>query len=352
MAVTRAVGVVEDPRFREHRGPPGHPERAERLVAVHEALAEREQELSHLAPRAAQDDEILLAHGHEQLAKVRAAVAHAPAHLDPDTYVSEESLNVARLAAGASADLALAVARGRLDAGFAAVRPPGHHAEPDRAMGFCLFNNVAIAARVLQRELRLDRILIVDWDVHHGNGTQALFEADPSVLFFSTHQFPYYPGTGSALEMGRGRGEGETVNVPLPAACGDAEYVGAFQRLLVPVALRYQPQMILVSAGFDAHQEDPLASMDVSESGFGAMASIVRRLADELCQGRVVMVLEGGYAAASLREGTRAALGALLSPDAPPLPAAVEAPPGSNLWRAVEQVVAVHGRRNPDLGAA
>lgn len=219
-------------------------------------------------------------------------------------------------------------------------------------MGFCLFNNVAIAARALQREERLDRILIVDWDVHHGNGTQALFTDDPSVLFFSTHQFPYYPGTGAAREAGHGRGEGATVNVPLPAACGDAEYVGVFQRLLVPVALRYRPQMILVSAGFDAHREDPLASMEVSEDGFRAMATIVRRLADELCEGRVMCVLEGGYAASALREGTAALLDVLLAPAAPSIPAAVEPIPGSNLYRAVDQVVSVHGGRNRGLGSA
>jgi acetoin utilization deacetylase AcuC-like enzyme len=352
MAVTRRVGVVENPRFLEHRAPYDHPECPERLRPVHESIAERAGELVPVPPREAEDDEILLAHGRDHLEGIRAAVRHAPAQLDPDTYVSPESLSVARLAAGAAADLACAVAQGRLTAGFAAVRPPGHHAEPNRPMGFCLFNNVAIAARAVQRSEQLDRILIVDWDVHHGNGTQSLFEEDPSVLFFSTHQFPYYPGTGAAGERGLGRGEGETVNVPLPAACGDPEYVAAFQRLLVPVALRYRPQMILVSAGFDAHRADPLASMEVSEEGFHSMASVVRRLADELCEGRVACVLEGGYATESLREGTRALLDVLLAPEAPRAEAPVAVAPGGNLSRVVERVVAVHGRRNPGLGAA
>jgi acetoin utilization deacetylase AcuC-like enzyme len=352
MAVTRAVGVVEDPRFRAHRAPFDHPERPERLLPVHEAIAARAGELRPMAARAAEDEELLLAHGPAHLQQVRDAVDHGRGQLDADTYVCAESLAVARLAAGSAADLACAVARGELAAGFAAVRPPGHHAEPDRPMGFCLFNNIAVAARALQRSERLDRILIVDWDVHHGNGTQARFEEDPSVLFFSTHQFPYYPGTGAAGERGRGRGEGETVNVPLPAASGDAEYVGAFQRLLVPVALRFRPEMIIVSAGFDAHREDPLASMEVSEAGFRGLAGIVRSLADELCGGRMVCVLEGGYAEASLREGTRALLDVLLASEAPPLPAAVEAIPGGNLSRAVDRVVAVHGHRNPGLGAA
>ena len=351
MSVTRPVGGVEDPRYRDHRAPFGHPECPERLLAVHEAIAERGRELLHVAPRPADDDELLLAHGLDHLARVRSAVRRAPAQLDADTYVCPESLETARLAAGATVDLCRAVARGELRSGFAAVRPPGHHAEPGRPMGFCLFNNVAIAARALQKEERLGRILIVDWDVHHGNGTQALFEEDPSVLFFSTHQFPYYPGTGAAAEAGRGRGEGETVNVPLPAACGDAEYVGAFQRLLVPIALRFRPEMILVSAGFDAHRADPLASMEVTGEGFAAMAAIVRALADDLCGGRLALVLEGGYAAESLVEGTRGSLDALLSESTPSLPETPDLEPGSTLWRVVERVVAVHGHRNPHLGA-
>ncbi len=352
MPVTRTVGVVEDPRYRDHRAPAGHPERPERLAAVEEAIAERTSRFVPMPSREADDAELLLAHGREHLAQIAAAVSRAPAQLDPDTYVSPASLHVARLAAGSAADLADAVAAGRLDAGFAAVRPPGHHAEPGRAMGFCLFNNVGIAVRAVQRRQQLDRILVVDWDVHHGNGTQALFEEDPSVLFFSTHQFPYYPGTGAATERGWGRGEGETVNVPLPAGCGDDEYVGAFQRILVPLALRYRPQMILVSAGFDAHRDDPLASMEVTRSGFRGMASIVRALADELCEGRVACVLEGGYAPSSLREGTGELLDVLLAPDAPPVPARVDAPPGSTLRTVVDRVVPVHGRRNPGLGSA
>jgi len=348
---TRRFAAVEDLRFREHRSPPGHPECPERLQAVHEALAERAGELTALPPRPAEDDEILRAHGRAHLARVREAAA-AALPLDPDTYASPRSLEVARLAAGAAIDLAGAVARGDLAGGFAAVRPPGHHAEPERAMGFCLLNNVAIAARALQQQHQVDRILVVDWDVHHGNGTQALFEEDPGVLFFSTHQFPFYPGTGRFAEAGRGRGEGGTVNVPLPAGCGDAEYVGVFQRLLLPVALRYRPELVLVSCGFDAHAADPLASMQLGAEGFGALSALVRALADEVCGGRVLFVLEGGYAGTSLREGTRAVLDAMLPAAAPGLPDAVEAPAGSRLKQVVDQVVAVHGRRFPGLGAA
>lgn len=218
-------------------------------------------------------------------------------------------------------------------------------------MGFCLFNNVAVAARALQADARADRLLILDWDVHHGNGTQHSFEDDPSVLYFSTHQYPYYPGTGSAAEAGRGRGVGTTVNVPMPAGCGDAEYIGAFQRILVPVARAFRPDFILVSCGFDAHREDPLASMRVTGAGFGALAAIVRHLADDLCGGRLAFILEGGYSLVGVREGTEAVLDCLLPPSAPDPPADVPLETAGNLAGVVEAVVAVHGGRFRDLGA-
>ena len=349
MAARRASAVVEDSRYLEHRGPAGHPERPARLSAVRAAVAEREAELEALAPRPASDEELLRVHGREHLEHLAQAVRRAPALLDPDTYVSPESLDVARLAAGACVDLALRVARGELANGLAAVRPPGHHAEAGRAMGFCLLNNVAVTARALRAE-GLERILIVDWDVHHGNGTQHCFEAERDVLFFSTHQFPFYPGTGAAGEAGLGDGVGATVNVPLPAGCGDAEYSGALERLLVPVASRFAPDLVLVSCGFDAHHDDPLAAMSVSGAGYAAMAQLLRALSEELCGGRLVFVLEGGYAESGLQQGTRAVLDALLEP-APAPPPATPLEPGSVLASVVDEVVQVHGRRFPDLGA-
>jgi acetoin utilization deacetylase AcuC-like enzyme len=231
------------------------------------------------------------------------------------------------------------------------VRPPGHHAEAQRAMGFCLFNNVAIAARALRRD-GVQRVLVLDWDVHHGNGTQHLFEEDPDVLFLSTHQFPFYPGTGDFVEAGRGRGEHATVNVPLPPGCGDAEYAGVLRRVLVPIALAFRPELILVSCGFDAHRDDPLASMQLTRAGYAEMTRIVRALADEVCGGRVALVLEGGYAPSGLHDGTSAVLDALLEASAPALGPAPELVPGSTLAHVVGQVAAVHRRRFPDLGAA
>jgi acetoin utilization deacetylase AcuC-like enzyme len=280
---------------------------------------------------------------------VAEAARRAPARLDPETWVSRESYDVALLAAGASIDLALRVASGELRAGLAAVRPPGHHAEAQRPMGFCLFNNVAIAARALQAA-GVERILIFDFDVHHGNGTQHSFEEDPNVLYASTHQFPFYPGTGSFKEAGRGAGLGATLNIPMPAGCGDPEYTGVLRRLLWPAAAAFRPELVLVSAGFDAHRDDPLASMRVTEQGFRGLAALLRALADELCAGRLACILEGGYAETGLREGTRALLAALLEPM--PLPPTAELVPGSTLARVVEGVVAVHGRRVPGLGAA
>ena len=351
MAAPPATGVVVDRRYREHRGPPGHPERPDRLAAVERAIDAQRERLVAVAARPASDEEILRVHSAPHLAQLAEAVRHAPLHLDPDTFVSAQSLEVARLAAGGAIDLARQVASGRLRSGLAAVRPPGHHAEEDRAMGFCLFNNVAIAARALQAEDGVERILILDWDVHHGNGTQHHFEADPDVLYASTHQFPYYPGTGAAGEAGRGRGLGATLNIPLPAGCGDEIYTGVLQRLLVPVTERFQPQLILVSCGFDAHVDDPLAAMQLSGAGFRSLAAIVRALAETHCGGRVVCVLEGGYAESSLFEGTQALLEVLCAERAPAVPPALALAPGSVLEAVVGRVHAVHASRNPGLGA-
>jgi acetoin utilization deacetylase AcuC-like enzyme len=350
MSGTPAFAVIEDPRYREHRGPPGHPERPERLAAVAEALDPERPALVALPARAASDEELQRVHERALVARVAAAAAAAPAKLDPDTYVSARSHEVARLAAGAAIDLATAVATGAVTSGLAAVRPPGHHAETDRAMGFCLFNNVALAARALQAVHGVGKLLVFDWDVHHGNGTQQAFETDPSILYFSMHQFPYYPGTGSFGEIGSGRGEGATVNVPLPAGSGDAEYLGVVERLLAPVVRGFRPELILVSAGFDAHRDDPLAAMEVSAAGYLGMTAWVRALAEDVCGGRVAYVLEGGYAASGLREGVTALLAA--SRGRPALPPSQAPVPGGVLARVLERVVGIHGQRFPGLGAA
>ena len=215
--------------------------------------------------------------------------------LDPDTSMSPGSLQAACLAVSGSLTAADAMMQGRVQNAFCAVRPPGHHAESTHAMGFCLFNNVAITARYLQQHHGLERVAIVDWDVHHGNGTQHTFYEDPSVFFFSTHQYPYYPGTGKADETGAGRGTGYTKNVPLPAGTGDKEYLQIFNAVLRPALKGYRPEAILVSAGFDAHRDDPLAGMNLTTEGYVALTRVVKEMAAEFCQGRILSCLEGGY---------------------------------------------------------
>jgi len=344
MLAKRKTAVVEDERFLGHRGPAGHPERPERISALGGAIDARGEVLTRFAPRAATPDEILRVHSREHFDRIAEASGRAPTQLDPDTYIAAESLEVALLAAGGSTELALRVARAELDSGFAAVRPPGHHAESDRAMGFCLFNNVAIAARALQKEESVDRIMILDWDVHHGNGTQHCFESDPSVLYASIHQFPFYPGTGAIGETGVGRGEGFTFNVPLPAGCGDREYVGVMEHLIAPAARSFRPEMILISCGFDAHRDDPLAAMNVTREGYRDMAAIARALADDLCEGRILFVLEGGYAASGLEDGVNAVLDVIQAEDSPELPKSAPLSTGSVLDRVVEQVSRAHHR--------
>jgi acetoin utilization deacetylase AcuC-like enzyme len=229
-----------------------------------------------------------------------------------DTFASPESYEVALLAAGGVLAAVDSVVAGEVSSAFCAVRPPGHHALPSRAMGFCLFNNIAIAARYLQKKHNLPKILIVDWDVHHGNGTQDVFYDDPTVLYFSVHQYPFYPGTGSRSEKGKGEGLGFTINVPLPAGSGDEEYREVFEKILKPAAYEFDPDFVLVSAGFDALEGDLLGGMRVSVEHFAEMTRFVKRIADDCCDGRLVSVLEGGYELEGLAKAVEAHLRVLV----------------------------------------
>ncbi len=353
-AAARIEGV-EDPRYQSHRGPEGHPERPERLTAIDAALTPCRARRASLTPREADPEEIALAHDARMIDALATTRELPPGRIDADTYHTPSSFDVARLAAGGTIDLARRVLGGEAARGLAAVRPPGHHAEASRSMGFCLFNNVAVAVRALQAEGGQPRIFVFDWDVHHGNGTQHIFEEDPNVLYVSTHQFPFYPGTGDFGEEGEGRGRGTTLNIPMPAGCGDAEYVGVVERLVVPAAMGFAPDLIIVSCGFDAHRDDPLASMEVSFEGFRAMARILRSLADTLCEGRIVHVLEGGYALSGVREGATAVVESLLAEEARLAYGTEDGranlEPGSALKSIVDGVFDVHGRRIPNLGA-
>jgi acetoin utilization deacetylase AcuC-like enzyme len=227
--------------------------------------------------------------------QVRQLAQRGGGHLDMDTYVRSASYDAALMAAGGLVEATRAVLDGEVENAFALVRPPGHHALRSRGMGFCLFNNVAIAARYALSERQLERVLIMDFDVHHGNGTQDEFEADPAVMYISTHQYPYYPGTGHWNELGQGQGVGSIVNIPLHGGVGDSGFARIFQEVVGPMAWRFQPQLLLVSAGYDAHWDDPLAYMQLSIGGYAGIAQSLKSLAEELCDGRIVFTLEGGY---------------------------------------------------------
>lgn len=290
------TAIVYDVRYLEHNDET-HPENANRLRSIIGALEENNllKSVQTLAPRAATKKELLAVHDEFYLRSLQQFCARGGGYLDPDTYAYKSSYEGAKLSAGGALTAVDAVMREEAGVSFALVRPPGHHAENSHAMGFCLFNNVAVAARFLQKEYGLKKILIVDWDLHHGNGTQHSFYDDASVLYFSTHQYPYYPGTGDFTEMGTRAGEGYTVNVPLPAGSGDNEHVYAFEKILVPVTEQFAPDFILVSCGFDSYVHDPLGGMNVTESGFLKMFQIVHELSRKLCSGRLALALEGGY---------------------------------------------------------
>src|SRR5688572_30662898 len=298
-------------RFADHLTPPGHPERVDRHAVMQVVASEfRQRGGSVVEPRGATDEEITRVHERDYLTLLHETAGRAVS-LDADTFTSPETYEVARLAAGAAVSAVDRVIDG--DAGtraLALVRPPGHHAERNRAMGFCFFNNIAIAA-AHARARGLPRIAVVDYDVHHGNGTQWTFYNDPFVLFISSHQFPYYPGTGAADETGTGAGAGFTVNLPLAAGATDADYERVYATVAWPILRAFKPELILISAGFDAYLDDPLAAMRMTAAGFGRLTSSIVAIADECCGGRVVAVTEGGYDLKGLAGSLRAAIEAL-----------------------------------------
>ena len=308
--------VVASERFSEHMTPPGHPEspeRAEVMDAV--ALEWRETGGEVVAPRLATREQLSRVHSPEHLRRMAETIGVSVA-LDPDTYTSPDTHEVALLSAGAAVDAVERVMSGSHARGFVLSRPPGHHAERDRAMGFCFFNNVAVGA-AHARTLGARRVAIVDYDVHHGNGTQHIFDADPDVLYISTHQYPYYPGTGDSREIGIGSGAGTTVNLALEVGSTDADYRLVFDEVVYPVLRQFKPDLLLISAGFDAHERDPLGGMRLTTAAFAAMTAGLRAVADDLCGGRIVAVTEGGYDMQALRQSLRAAIDVLAEPHAP-----------------------------------
>jgi acetoin utilization deacetylase AcuC-like enzyme len=312
-AMTAArVGFYDDPMFREHDSGPGHPERPERVDAVVRGLRDAGllEALVPFAPRPATPAELLRVHTEEHIALVFSTKGHG-FQFDPDTQAGPRSCDAALLAAGAVVDAVDHVLDGELQRAFCAVRPPGHHATAERAMGFCLFNNVAVAAaHAVHRGLT--RVLVVDFDVHHGNGTQDIFYDDPRVLYVSSHAYPFYPGTGSLDEVGDGKGAGFTVNLPMPQGLGDEAYVRLYRDIVEPIGRAFDPELVLVSAGFDAHRGDPLAGMDLTRRGYAELASVCLDIAEGSAEGRVVMALEGGYGLDNLASSAAAVVEVLL----------------------------------------
>lgn len=335
------TGYVFHPLYLEHNIP-GHPERRERLQRIMRSL-ESSGTLARLTSIGATplDLELLSTmHDLNYIKRVEMVAASGGGMLDPDTYVNAHSYEAALMAAGGLINAVEAVLKGQVDNAFALVRPPGHHALRDRGMGFCLFNNVALAAQYAMEKHGLSRILIADFDVHHGNGTQDAFYERDDVLYFSTHQYPHYPGTGHWKEKGQGRGEGYTVNVPLPCGVGDEGYAQVFEEILLPLARRYNPELILVSAGYDAHWADPLAGMRLSTAGFHGLTTTLVSLAEELCRGRLVLTLEGGYDLSALSHSVLATFAALRREEAqdPLGPAPGRSPSIDDLLQNVKEV--------------
>ncbi len=315
-----ATGLITHPDYLKHNAGPGHPESPERLKAI-EAHLHKSGLMDQLTalPVAHQSEDDLApwidavhATGYRE-ALHRAVPLQGISHLDADTGLSPGSWPAALAAVGGTLSAVDQVMSGRMSNVFCAVRPPGHHAESRRGMGFCLFNNVAIAARYLQRHHNIGKVAIVDWDVHHGNGTQEIFYEDPTVFYVSTHQSPLYPGTGSERETGKGAGKGATLNCPLPAGQDDDDYTTVFVKRIIPALKAFGPEFILISAGFDAHRDDPLAGMNVTEAGFGELTRLVRQVAAGHARGRIVSCLEGGYNLPALARSVEAHLVALLA---------------------------------------
>lgn len=307
-----ATGIVWDKRYLEHDTGPYHPERADRLRAIHKMLenAPVGRHLISIEPRPASQEEVALIHSLDHIRAIQETTG-LTSQLDPDTVASPHSYETALLAAGGLLQCVEEVESGRVENAFAFVRPPGHHAERERAMGFCLFNNVAIAAEYARKQLGAERVFIMDFDVHHGNGTQWAFYDRPDIFYCSTHRYPFYPGTGAEGDTGTGRGRGYTRNLTFAGGQGDLEYDAAFDKVVLPLLRDYNPDLVLVSAGYDAHQRDPLGGMNVSAAGFGRMMEGLVSVSRQCCGGKLIAVLEGGYDLQGLAESVESSLMAM-----------------------------------------
>ncbi len=339
-----SLAYLYSPIFLKHFEP-GHPESPQRLEAILQVWEDSGllQQMQKLEPRPATNEQLLAVHSQRHLSNILAAHEAGGAMLDADTYMNAHSLEAAYLAAGAATCAVDVVMNGQVDTSFALVRPPGHHATSDLAMGFCIFNNVAVAAQHALDRYHLERVMIVDFDVHHGNGTQDIFYESPNVFYFSTHRYPFYPGSGHWRDIGMGAGTGYTMNIPLPHSVGDKMYGRIFDDLLYPAAERYQPQLVLVSAGYDAHFQDPLgALMLLTSEGYAYMTRVLQAIARDFANNRLVFILEGGYQLDALAYATTATTAALLGQESKPDPFGKPARPERDVADLIEHLRGVH----------
>lgn len=309
-------GIILDDVFTRHVAPSGHPECPDRIGAILGTMTQWDQfhRLVRIAPTPAQEEWILGVHTKEHFQRIKWTAGQSFSQLDADTCTGPDSFEIALLAAGSAVCLIDQITQKRINTGFALIRPPGHHAESGRAMGFCLFNNIAVAAEWAIRSGLVEKVAVVDFDVHHGNGTQEIFYSRSDLLYLSTHQYPFYPGTGDFSEIGAGPGQGFTINFPLRAGTGNHFYCALFSDFILPIVRQFAPQLILVSAGYDAHQNDPLAGMNLSVEGFSELVNLLNGLAREICQGRIFYLLEGGYDLTALSDAVLSSIATSVEP--------------------------------------
>jgi acetoin utilization deacetylase AcuC-like enzyme len=337
------TGIVFDPIFLRH-DQPGHPENSRRLDSIISELKEKElfEKAKKVASRSAEIDEITICHGKEYVEYVKEFSEKGGGYFDPDTYSNRYSFSAAAFAVGSSIDLIKKVINGELKNGFALLRPPGHHALANRSMGFCLFGNAAIAAKVALLQPVIKKVAIVDFDVHHGNGTQSLVGDDPDILFISTHQYPFYPGTGSISEIGTGAAERTIINIPLQAGVGDNGFKTVFEKVIIPSLQKFNPDIILVSAGYDAHWDDPLANLNLSLTGFNLISRQLIKASEELCSGKIIFFLEGGYNLIVLKHGVANTVRALLGIDFFEDPAGQSHTSEPDITKLVKELISIH----------
>lgn len=299
------IGFVSDTSFFLHDTGPGHPESPDRLKAVGEAISELSEETVELKAREASREELLLVHTPEYVDRILSLNPRGLIMLDADTAFSEHTKSAALKASGGTLEAVDRVVAGDLSKAFCAVRPPGHHAEAGKAMGFCIFNNVALGAAYALTKEDIHKVAIIDWDLHHGNGTQHIFYERDDVLYISLHQYPYYPGSGSTDDKGIGKGAGYTINIPMASGSTDGDYRESFTTVIIPALMEFGPQLLFISAGFDAHRDDPLGSMNLTSEFYGEMTAMIKDVTDRFSDGRMISVLEGGYGLSALKESTR-----------------------------------------------